>query len=302
MMADARTPIDVAVRDAYLRRLGWSQVPRPTLDTLFALHRAHVERVPYETVWIALGERRGLDLLESARALSNDKGATGRRAGGYCYHLNGGFSLLLEWLGFEGYRHLGGVQRKPTTSQPDPPAGASGNHLALTVSGLDGREWLVDAGLGDGLHEPIALVEGEVVQGPFRFGVRPSDAEPGGWRFDHDPTLSFAGFDYRPGPVHMTEFLERHEHLSTSPDSGFVRVVMAQRRDATGVDSLRGRVLTRIGAPPDDARELATKAEWREALGDVFGMTLRGVAPDAVTALWRRVCTDHDAFARAQQI
>lgn len=293
---DSGTPLDVAVRDAYLERLGWSRVPPPTVDTLVALHRAHVERVPYETVWIALGERRGIDPLQSARILTNGSGA-----GGYCYHLNGGLSLLLEWLGFDVHRHLGGVQRNPTPAEPDPPAGATGNHLALTINGLDDREWLIDAGLGDGLHDPLPLVEGEVIQGPFRYGLRPSEAEPGGWRFEHDPALSFAGFDYRPGSVAAEEFHERHEHLSTSPESGFVRVVMAQRRDATGVDSLKGRVLSRLGAAkPDDGRELTGEGEWREVLADLFGITLRDVDPDKVEALWRRICADHDAFGKAR--
>lgn len=287
-------PIDEAVRDAYLARLGWSEVPEPTVASLRALHRAHVERVPYETVWIALGERRGIDLLESTRRMTNGSGA-----GGYCYHLNGGLSLLLEWLGFDVHRHLGGVQSNPSTANPEPAAGATGNHLALTVT-VDGEEWLVDAGLGDALHDALPLVEGDVDQGPFHFRLRPSVAEPGGWRLDHDPKGSFNGFDYRPGPVAEEEFYERHEFLMTSPDSGFVRVVTAQRRDATGVDALRGRVLTRIGAVPDAGREMGNEGEWRDALRDVYGIRLDHIDPVVVTALWQRICTDHEAFRNRQ--
>jgi len=293
-------PIDVAVRDAYLARLGWSDVPPPTVDTLIALHRAHVERVPYDTIWIALGERRGIDLLESTRILTNGTGV-----GGYCYHLNGGLSLLLEWLGFEVHRHLGGVQSNPSPANPEPAAGASGNHLAVTVTGLGGGvgvadAWMVDAGLGDALHEPIPLVEGTIEQGPFRFHLRPSQAEPGAWRFDHDPKGSFIGSDYRPGPVEEHEFHERHEFLSTSPDSGFVRVPMVQRRDAGGVDSLRGKLLLRVAATPDDGRELASEAEWRAALADIFGIRLDHVDPANATAVWQRICTDHEAFLQSR--
>ena len=88
----------------------------------------------------------------------------GTGAGGYCYHLNGAFSVLLEWLGFDVHRHFGGVRPKPSTAMPDPPIGWS-NHLAMTVE-LDGRTWMVDAGLGDAIHEPIPLVEGDVHAGP----------------------------------------------------------------------------------------------------------------------------------------
>ena len=292
-------PVDVVVRDAYLTRLGLAEVPPPTVETLIAIHRAHVERVPYETLWIALGERRGIDLLESASRMVDGTGA-----GGYCYHLNGGLSLLLEWLGFDVHRHLGGVQANPTASNPEPIAGANGNHLALTVTGLEGGGddggWMVDAGLGDAVYEPVPLVEGDVVQGPFTFRLRPSSAEPGGWRFDHHPAGSFSGFDYRPGPVEIEELMERHTFLSTSPESGFVRVVTAQRRDSTGVDALRGKVLTRVGADPDGTRELTSEREWREVLGDVFGMSLAHLAPTAITAVWQRICLDHEAFLASQ--
>ena len=44
-----------ATRDAYLRRLGVEPEP-PSLDLLCRIHRAHVERVPYETLWIQLGQ------------------------------------------------------------------------------------------------------------------------------------------------------------------------------------------------------------------------------------------------------
>lgn len=291
---ESGTPLDAMTRDAYLARLGWTDVPPPTIETLVALHRAHVERVPYETVWIALGERRGIDLLESARRMTNGTGA-----GGYCYHLNGGLSLLLEWLGFDVHRHLGGVQSNPSAANPEPVAGASGNHLALTVS-IDGRDWMIDAGLGDALHDPLPLVEGGVDQGPFHFRLRPSDVEPGGWRLDHDPKGSFAGFDSRSGPVVEEEFHERHEFLSTSPESGFVRVVTAQRRDATGVDALRGKVLTRIEAGSDEGRELMSEGEWRAVLADVYGMSLDHVDAAVVAALWQRIGADHEAFLSRQ--
>ena len=288
LIVDSGTPLDVEMRDAYLARLGWTEAPAPTIETLFALHRANVERIPYNTLWIAVGERQSIDLVASVRYVT-----TG--TGGYCYHLNGAFSLLLEWLGFEVHRHLGGVQRHPSAAEPAPPVGANGNHLAVTVEGH-----LVDVGLGDGLHEPIPLVTGTYHQRPFRFHLRPSEANPGGWRFDHDPQLSFAGFDLRAGPVRQAELEGRHQELMTSPDSGFVRVVMAQRRDANGVDSLKGRVLRRIDGGAGSSRELVDVVEWRAALADVFGISLDGVAQAVVDDVWKRICAEHEALLAAE--
>jgi hypothetical protein len=48
---------------AYLDRLGLDREP-PSVEALARLHRAHVERVPYETLWIPLGEDWTVDPVE----------------------------------------------------------------------------------------------------------------------------------------------------------------------------------------------------------------------------------------------
>jgi N-hydroxyarylamine O-acetyltransferase len=68
------------LRDAYLARLGLDAEP-PSVEALFRLHRAQVERVPYETLWIQLGELYGVDPRQSLQRV-----ATTTR-GGYCFHL-----------------------------------------------------------------------------------------------------------------------------------------------------------------------------------------------------------------------
>ncbi|WP_250037569.1 arylamine N-acetyltransferase family protein [Paractinoplanes maris] len=275
------TGIDV---DGYLRRLrltGLAGTP-PGTAGLFALHRAHAERVPYECLEIWLGRRTTVDPGESAQRIL-------RGRGGYCFHLNGAFAGLLEALGYQVTRHVGGVQ-----GHADPSAGASGNHLVLTVSGPDGR-WLVDLGMGDGLYEPLPLAEGVYRQGPFTYGLRPSEAEAGGWRFDHDERGGFAGMDFRPGAVPMTAFTGKHEHLSTSPQSVFVRTATVQRRDSAGADILRGLTLTRVGSA-GTRTVLQEPDDYFGALGDVFGLTLSDVTPEEKAALWRRLVTAHERW------
>jgi N-hydroxyarylamine O-acetyltransferase len=276
---------------AYLRRIGFEpDLGPPSAAALYALHRAHVERVPYETVEIQLQRPTTVDPHEAADRIVD------RRRGGYCYHLNGAFSLLLTALGYDVTWHRGGVQNH---SQPEP-VGAIGNHLALTVANLPtpdnphGR-WLIDAGLGDGLHEPLPLIAGTYRQGPFTYGLRPSTAEPGGWRFDHDPRLSFTGMDFRPSQATQDDFRERHEYLSTSPQSMFVRTFSVQRRDATGIDALTGCVLERL--PTDDQEILDEPDAWSDALRDVFGLELS--RSDRVR-LWARVRAAHEQWLAAQ--
>jgi arylamine N-acetyltransferase len=203
------------------------------------------------------------------------------------------FAALLEALGYQVTRHVGGVQGSAN------PAGATGTHLVLTVSGLpspeapDGR-WLVDLGMGDGLHEPLPLTPGTFQQGPFRYALRPSDAEPGGWRFDHDPRGSFIGMDFRSEDTGMAAFAAQHHHLSTSPESGFVRTAVVARRDATGADILRGLVLARVG-DTISRTPVEEPNDYFAALSDLFGITL---ADDERDHLWRRLIKAHEQWVK----
>ncbi|SNY73147.1 arylamine N-acetyltransferase family protein [Paractinoplanes atraurantiacus] len=282
--------------DGYLRRLGLGgKVGRsPSVDELGVLHRAHAERVPYESLEIWLGRPTTLEPGDSVARILKGRG-------GYCYHLNGAFSMLLRALGYQVSRHVGGVQ-----GNAERPAGADANHLVLTVSGLpsaeapDGR-WLVDLGMGDGLHGPLPLVEGRYRQGPFTYGLSPSKVEAGGWRFEHDPRGGFLGMDFRPEAVEMVAFAEKHHFLSTSPESGFVRTATAQRRDAEGADVLRGLTLSRVGETVSRT-EIETRGDYFAALADVFGITLGDVSAAERAVMWRRLVearahlTDHHAL------
>lgn len=276
--------VSAADLHAYLRRLGWAARPAPTKDTLIELHRAHAERIPYETVWIALGDKRSVDPGESVRHL-----LAGR--GGYCYHLNGAFGALLAWLGYEVHRHRAGVQ-----GGPGDPREISGNHLGISVTLPDEGTWMVDLGLGDGLHEPVPLRTGRYPQGPMTFGIRPSTIAPGGWRFDHDPFGSFEGADFAPEGTVLADFAENHRWQSTSPESGHVRVVLAARRDEKSVSELRGRVLTVIDTSGRGDTELEGSSDYFAVLAEVFGLPLSDVDARRKAGLWARVCTDHEAY------
>jgi N-hydroxyarylamine O-acetyltransferase len=270
----------------YLRRLRIDDPGPPTAANLDVLHRAQVERIPYEVIEIQLGRPTTVDPHEAADRIVR------RRRGGYCYHLNGAFSLLLRALGYDVTWHRGGVQNHSSSE----PVGATGNHLALTVASLPSDEhpegdWFVDAGLGDALHRPLPLRSGRYTQGPFTYELHPSEAEPGGWRFEHDPSGSFVGMDFRPTEATQQDFQARHEFLSTSPDSPFVRTCSIQRRDATGVDALTGCVLER--KPSGETATLDTEDEWFGAIRDVFGMPLDDIDR---AALWRRVRAAHEAW------
>ena len=278
-------PLDPDVRAAYLARLGLEPAP-PSADALCSLAQRQAERVPYETLWIQAGEAWSVDPHEAARRIARE----GR--GGYCYHLNGALGLLLSSLGYDVRGHVGGVHG------PDGPDPASaGNHLALTVHGLPtdtnpGGTWYVDNGLGDALHGPLPLVAGEHHQPPFRLSL---EQEPGStaWHLTHDPSGGFRGMRWTSSVATLSDFEDKHRWLSTSPDSSFVQVAMAERRDATGVDVVRGLISMRIGADAHTAEPVMRRAEWFDLLADRFGLRLETSTPEARDRLWRTVVDAH---------
>ncbi len=285
-MTGAGLPIDEALRDAYLARLELEAEP-PSVDALQRLHRAQVERVPYETMWIHAGESWGIDTRGSIERIARE----GR--GGYCFHLNGAFSELLRSLGYAVTRHVGGVH-----GPPGPDREMLTNHLVLTVGDLPTTEnpsgtWYIDAGLGDALHEALPLIAGDYDEGPFHLGLEETSDGVGDWHLTHDPAGGFAGMSWRSAAASMGDFVERHEWLRSSPDSGFVRVATAQRRDASGVDILRGLVLERVGTGSAPSEPLTQRADWFGALADVFGLRFDRLPPEALDLLWERSLATH---------
>ena len=286
------TEFSTADVSAFLARLGVEREP-PSVDGLVRLHRAVLERVPYETTWIHLGEWWSVDRLASLRRIAY------QRRGGYCFHINGAFSLLLAALGYNVSLHVGGVHR---ADGPTPEAMT--NHLVLQVHGLPADDcpvgsWYVDAGLGDALYEPMPLIAGTYQQGPFEFGLAASDASFADWQFHHHQSGSFAGMAFRSEPAVIDDFAARNTILSTSPDSAFVQTLTVQRRDATGVDVVRGQMLQRVESTVVSERTLASESEWFDALADVFDLPLTDVVSADRHGLWTRVHAAHEAWLAA---
>jgi N-hydroxyarylamine O-acetyltransferase len=278
--------------DAYLCRLGLEAEP-PSIDALFRIHRAQVERVPYETTWIQLGERWDIDMNAAVERI----GKRGR--GGYCFHLNGSLSILLATLGYDVSRHIGGVHRY------EPAIEDLTNHLVLTVAGLPtsenpGGNWYVDAGLGDALYEPLPLVAGTYRQGPLTFVLAETPGGLGDWHFTHDPLGSFAGMSFSSSSTEIGAFEETHRYLSTSPESGFVHVATAQCRHQDSHTAIRALTHTTLDHSGKANRFVTERDEWFALLADEFFLTLDDVDDDAKDRLWANANAAHERWLAEQ--
>jgi N-hydroxyarylamine O-acetyltransferase len=286
------TSVDSELRDAYLDRLGLEAEP-PSVEALRWLHRRQVERVPYETMWIHAGEGWGIDPTDAMTRVAFH----GR--GGYCYHLNGAFGLLLQSLGYSVQFHVGGVH-----GAAGPDADSTANHLVLTVDGLPAEDntpgrWYIDAGLGDAMYEPLPLAAGVYRQEPFRLVLEESRDGYGDWYLTHDPSGGFVGMGWTSAAAELEEFEAKHRWLSTAPESGFVQIAMAERRDATGIDVIRGLVLSRAGSNARSHEPLTERDDWFAALADIFDLRFEHSPPGACDRLWSRVFNRHRAWEEA---
>jgi len=130
---------------AYLSRIGYQGGLEPNLETLTALQRAHLLRVPFENLDIHLKIPVTLDPDAHYEKIVL------RKRGGFCYELNGLFRQLLEAIGYDTIL----VSAKVYNFERGR-FGPEFDHMAIIVE--VGRElYLVDVGFGEFAFTPLVL-------------------------------------------------------------------------------------------------------------------------------------------------
>ena len=132
------------------------------------------------------------------------------------------------------------------------------------------------------------MIAGTYRQGPFEFELFRSDTPMADWRLRHHP--SGRSRAWRPsGVASIDAFADRNVHLSTSPESGFVKLLTVQRRDATGVHIIARADAAAGGRERVGRQTMKTREEWFDVLRDVFGLPLDHVSSADADVLWERV-------------
>lgn len=218
---------------AYFERIGYTGNREPSVQTLHALHLAHVTAIPFENLDILLGCPIRLDLPSLQAKLVNS------RRGGYCHEQNMFFGAVLEMLGFRVTRlaarvYVGATHLRPRT------------HMLLLVD-VEGSSWVADVGFGgEGLLEPMPLVAGWVVP-QFSYAYRLVNqgalwvlqvSQDDEWRDLYGFTLE----EYFPVDYELATYF-----TSTHPASPWVRNLVVWRPTPTSRWALRNRELIEIG-------------------------------------------------------
>lgn len=259
----------------YLARIGYGGPIAPTIETLRALHRAHLYAVPFENLDIGLGRPILLD------PAAIEEKIVARRRGGFCYELNGLFALLLRDLGFRVTLLAAGVY-----SDRRGAFGPTFDHLTLRVDLA--RPWLADVGFGDGFLHPLALDTAEeqidsgriaplvntANEGIWQDRYRISAADDarimqrrdwtGAWRDQYRFTLV---------PRQWADFSAQCHYHQTSPDSGFTRGDICSLATPAGRVSVTADRLIVTAAGAKHETPLADAAARQEALQRYCGIT-----------------------------
>lgn len=245
---------------AYLQRLNYTGPLNPTLETLRALHQAHLLAVPFENLDIHLGRPIVLDETAFFHKIVEEQ------RGGFCYELNGLFAALLRELGFE----VSLLSARVALGNGD--FSQEFDHLTLLVQ-LEAR-WLADVGFGEGFREPLRLDEpGEQIQtrGSYRL-AREGDTwiywkydEAEGWQAQYCFTLQ---------PRQLADFTEMCHYQQSSAESHFTQKRVCSLATPAGRITLSDSRLIITENGQRQERELANWEEQAAALRDYFGIAL----------------------------
>lgn len=129
--------------DDYCRRIQFTGEIKPDLATVKAFMQQQLRTIPFENLNVLAGKVISLKPEDIVEKLIH------QQRGGYCYEVNGLFTMALSALGIDyqwvAARPLFYPVRRPRT------------HAALIVS-FNGVEWLLDLGFGSfGIREPMRL-------------------------------------------------------------------------------------------------------------------------------------------------
>jgi len=250
-------------KDEYLERIKHQGSLEPTLETLQALHEAHLQAVPFENLSIYYG--RPIVLREEALF----EKIVRRRWGGFCFELNGLFAVLLRELGFDVTLLSASMSHKDGQFGPDI------DHLTLQVHLSE--DWLADVGNGDSFRKPLKIkeaveyVEGEPLQQAYRM-VR----DGAYWIVQRCGSDNIWKPEYRFGmqPHKLADFVARCHYYETSPESHFTHGRMCSLATPEGRITLRDqRLITTVDGKKEE-RMLESEEECEVILKEQFGIVL----------------------------
>ena len=262
--------------DAYFERIGYSGSPEVDVETMFDLHRHHLDAIPYENLDVQLERLVDLDIARIYDKIVNNN------RGGWCYEMNGMFGWALGQVGFDVTR-MGGAVAREFSGNDD----FFGGHLILDVK-VDGETWLCDVGFGDGFHEPTRLVEGPFEQRGFVFELLRDGRY---WRVRNHAFGGAPSYDFAHEQVDESLLQVTCDWLRSAPESPFTGWLVVQHFVEDGFQIQQGLTAKHVTPGGVTERTVESPDELVERLRSVFGLDV----PEVVD-LWPRLSAKHAEF------
>jgi N-hydroxyarylamine O-acetyltransferase len=243
---------------AYLNRINYHGPTKPTIETLRALHRAHLLTVPFENLDIHLNRHIVLD-----EAALFEKIVVNRR-GGFCYELNGLLASLLREMGFQVTVFSANMLHGGIPAKID--------HLTLLVE-LDER-WIVDVGVGDSSRLPLRLdEEGEQLGVGQRYRFTRVDSRWTLWSGAENNEWS-GEYVFDIDPLELSDFQGACEYYQSAPESYFVQGRICSRATEDGRISLTGDTLIVTRNGQREEMPIEGEQDFLHALNEHFGIRI----------------------------
>jgi N-hydroxyarylamine O-acetyltransferase len=243
----------------YLQRIGYDGTPDADIESITRMVQLQLRTVPFENLDV---QARKIVSLVPEHIV--DK-IIHQQRGGYCYEVNGLFSMVLTALRVN-YKWVAARPMFYPTRRPK-------THMAVVIE-LQGRQWLIDLGFGSyGLNAPLALdaLGTEVQQGFDTFKLTRLDngdyllqaLVDGTWANQYSFDLiaqEWIDFD----PVNYLN--------STHPEAVFVKSLLVINHNLTGRSILFGNSLKTV-ANGQVSKRTVEPHEIDGILKNTFGLT-----------------------------
>jgi N-hydroxyarylamine O-acetyltransferase len=204
---------DIFDLNSYFKRINYNGSTDVSEGTLRDLHIAHTLSVPFENLDVFYRRPILLDETSLYKKIVKEK------RGGYCFEMNGIFSLVLQKMGFKVTNLLARVTINGTQY-------TTKTHQAILVE-TGGIRWLADVGFGnDGIIAPLVLEE-NTEQQQFAHTYRLTNHSAFGYLLQkkeqdrYNPLYAFTLEECFP-----EDFLMSNHFTSTFPGSFFLTMRM----------------------------------------------------------------------------
>ena len=251
--------------ERYLKRIHYTDVVKPDVQTLHGLQLAHLLTVPFENLDIGL--KRPILLDEDS--LWNKIVGNGR--GGFCYEVNGLFASLLKAIGFD-VTYLNARDYH----EDDDTFGIDFDHLTLLVRvPNEPTRWLVDVGWGDTFTQPLDMDKPDwQEQGLRAYRLEPFRDGYQLWQRGFNGKIERQYyFDLTPRQF-PAEYEATCLYHQTSPQSPFTRNRIISRLTENGRVSLdHDRLIVTTNGQREE-RSFENEDEFHKLLEEHFGFRL----------------------------